>query len=165
VTYRLAYGFLVILLLALLAIMLDLRSVPFWQNRLHYAPVAVDVKNFSVTWANARGELADTTSLPVNERETFQFEFPYVSTHEPVMDSALKVVVKEKLPDTGAYVMRIIGKDGSVMLPLRRQDDGTYASSEFIPASQDDAAKYVHGVRVVHLHGEEYSMAVERVLP
>ncbi len=32
VTYRLAYGFLVILLLAMLSIALFLRSVPFWQD-------------------------------------------------------------------------------------------------------------------------------------
>ena len=163
-TYRLAYGFLVMFLVSLLVIMLGLRSVPFWQDRLHYAPVAVDAKYFSIAWATARGELLDATSLPVNERETFHVEFPYVDTREEVDDCALKVVVKEKLPDA-AYVMRIIGKDGTVTLPLRRQDDGTYASSEFIPVSQDDASRYIHGVRIVPLHGEECSMAVERVLP
>lgn len=163
VTYRLAYGFLVILLVALLVIVLGLRAVPFWQDRLHYAPVAVDAKNFSIAWANTRGDLGNTNSLPVNERETFQFEFPYLSTHEQVDDCALKVVVKEKLPDA-AYVMRIIGKNGTVTLPLRRQDDGTYASSEFVPVTEDDTSRYIHGVRIVHLRGNNYSMAVERVL-
>ncbi len=162
-TYRLAYGFLVMFLVALLVIMLGLRSVPYWQYRLHYAPVAVDAKSFSIAWAATRGELSDANSLPVNERETFQFEFPYLNTREQVEDCALKVVVKEKLPDA-AYVMRISGKNGTVTLPLRRQDDGTYASSEFIPVSADDSSKYIHGVRVLPLHGDQCSMAVERVL-
>ena len=98
VTYRLAYGFLVILLLAVLAIALFFRSVPFWRDRLHYAPVAVDIKKMSVAWAAQRGDLTETTSLPANERETFQFEFPYLTTREQVENCALKVVVKEKLP-------------------------------------------------------------------
>ncbi len=80
-------------------------------------------------------------------------------------DCALKVIVKEKLPDTGAYVMRIRGEDDTVTLPLHRQDDGTYASTEFVPVSEASHPSYIHGVRTVHLHGDEYSFAVEQVLP
>ncbi len=163
-SYRLAYGSLIMLLLAVFMLLLSLKLVPYWQTRYRFEPVALAPRALAIAWAVDRGAKDnEVVDIPVTLSGNFQFAFPYFDSQHQVEDYALKVVVKEKLPDDN-YVMKISGRDDSVTLPLKRQDDGTYASSEFIALEDKDGARYFHGVRVLHVRGGTCSLAVEKVV-
>ncbi len=81
-----------------------------------------------------------------------------------VEKSAVKVVVKAKLPDSSDYVLKLTGKADTVTLSLARQDDGTYSTPAFIALEAGDTARYFHGVRVFHVRGDQCLLAVERVV-
>jgi hypothetical protein len=166
VTFRLAYGFLIVLLVTLLAVAMGLRSVPFWQTRMRYEPVAIDGTKFAIAWALDRGatQYDELRYLPVGVGHAIHFSFPYVNQEEQVEDRALAVLVKEKLPADSSYVVHLRGVEDSITLPLRRRDDGTYASTVFIALEDAKGSRYFHGVRVFHIHDGACSLSVEKVV-
>jgi hypothetical protein len=164
VAYRLAYGFLIILLLSIFSLILSPTMVPYWQTKYRFEPVAVDGNALAIAWAEDNGKPTEVTNIPVSVPESFQFAFPWFNMQKQVEKSALKVLVKAKLPETSSYVLKMTGKADTVTLPLARQDDGTYSTPAFIAMQADDTAHYFHGVRVFHVQGEQCLLAVERVV-
>ncbi len=165
VVYRLAYGFLIILLLAIFSLMMSLKMVPYWQSKYRFEPIALDVHSLAIAWADDGTRTSIVGSIPVTVPASYQFAFPWVNMQHQVEKSAVKVLVKEKLPVDSAYVLKLSGKAGTVTLPLDRQDDGTYSTPEFIALQSDDAAgPYFHGVRVFRVRGDQCLLAVERVV-
>jgi hypothetical protein len=162
--YRLGYGFMIILLVAVFALLLSLKLLPYWQAKYRFEPVAVDGHSFAIAWASDDGKVDQVTNIPVAVPESFRFEFPYIDMQKQVEKSAVKVLVKAKLPETESYVLKLSGKDDTVTLPLARLDDGTWSTPEFIAMQADNTARYFHGVRVFHVHGEQCLMAVEKVV-
>jgi hypothetical protein len=164
VTFRLAYGFMIILLLSLFSLLMSLKLLPYWQTKYRFEPVSLDGHSLAIAWADDGGKTGDVPNIPVAVPESFQFAFPFFNMQSQVEKSALKVLVKAQLPATDAYVLKLTGKADTVTLPLRRQDDGTYSTPEFIAMQADDTSRYFHGVRVFHVHGEQCLLAVERVV-
>jgi hypothetical protein len=164
VAYRLAYGALIILLVAIFLLLLSLKMVPYWQTKYRFEPVALDEHSLAIAWAVDHGKVTEVGNIPVTAPDSFRFEFPYLNMQKQVEDYALKVLVKEKLPESESYVLKLSGKEDSVMLPLLHQDDGTYSTPAFIALQADDSAHYFHGVRVFHVHGEQCLLAVEKVV-
>jgi len=162
VVYRLAYGLMVILLLAIFSLLMSLKMVPYWQTKYRFEPVALDGRNVAIAWADdkVRNEVGN---IPVSAQASFDFAFPWFNMQHQVEKSAVKVVVKAKLPDA-SYVLKLTGKADTVTLPLARQDDGTYSTPAFIALEEDDAGRYFHGVRVFHVRGDQCLLAVERVV-
>lgn len=164
VVYRLAYGFMIILLLAIFSLLMSLKMVPYWQSKYRFEPVAVDGHSLAIAWAADGSKPSEVASIPVTVPDSFQFAFPWVNMQHQVEKSAVKVLVKEKLPVDSAYVLKLSGKAGTVTLPLDRQDDGTYSTPEFIALQADDNEPYFHGVRVFRVRGDQCLLAVERVV-
>jgi hypothetical protein len=162
--YRLAYGFMIILLLSIFTLLLSLKLVPYWQTKYRFEPVALDGHALAIAWAVDHGSVTEVGDIPVTAPESFRFEFPYVNMQRQVENYALKVLVKTKLPDNDSYVLKLSGQQDSVTLPLLHQDDGTYSTPAFIALQADDPARYFHGVRVFHVHGEQCLLAVEKVV-
>jgi hypothetical protein len=154
----------IILLLAIFALLLSLKMVPYWQTKYRFEPVALDGSSLAIAWAEDKGKPSEVTNIPVTVPESFRFGFPWLNMQNQVEKSALKVVVKVKLPEDASYVLKLSGDTDSMMLPLRRQDDGTYSTPAFIALQADDSARYFHGVRVFHVQGEQCLLAVERVV-
>jgi len=163
VVYRLAYGFMIILLLAIFSLLMSLKMVPYWQTKYRYEPVLLAGNAVAIVWAddNGRNEVGD---IPVSATGSFEFGFPWINMQHQVEKSAVKVVVKAKLPDSSDYVLKLTGKADTVTLRLARQEDGTYTTPAFIALDADDAGRYFHGVRVFHVRGDQCLLAVERVV-
>jgi hypothetical protein len=154
----------IILLVSLFALLMSLKLLPYWQTKYRFEPVALADHALAIAWAQDSGKTDEVTDLPVAVPESFQFAFPFFGMEKQVEKSALKVLVKTKLPDTSAYVLKLSGQADTVTLPLHRQDDGTYSTPEFIALQAADPARYFHGVRVFHVQGEQCLLAVERVV-
>ncbi len=159
----------IILLLAIFSLLMSLKMVPYWQTKYRFEPVALDGRSVAIAWADdaRRTEVGD---IPVSAPASFEFSFPWLNMQRQVEKSAVKVFVRAKLPESSHYVLKLTGKADSVMLPLARLDDGTYATPAFIALEAGDAAeadeggRYFHGVRVFHVRGEQCLLAVERVV-
>jgi len=164
VIYRLAYGFLIILLLAVFSLLMSLKMVPYWQTKYRFEPVAIDGHTLAIAWASDGAKAAEVSDIPVSVPESFQFAFPWVNMQRQVENSAVKVLVKAKLPEASTYVLKLTGKADTVTLPLARLKDGTWSTPEFIALQADDPARYFHGVRVFHVRGDQCLLAVERVV-
>jgi len=162
VVYRLVYGFLIMLLLAIFSLLMSLKMVPYWQTKYRFEPVALDGRNVAIAWADD-GRQNDVGDIPVSAQASFDFNFPWLNMQHQVEKSAVKVVVKANLPEA-SYVLKLTGKADTVTLPLARQDDGTYSTPAFIALEADDAGRYFHGVRVFHVRGDQCLLAVERVV-
>jgi hypothetical protein len=160
----------VILLLAIFSLLMSLKMVPYWQTKYRFEPVALDGRSVAIAWAEdgARNEVGN---IPVSAQASFEFAFPWLNMQRQVEKSAVKVVVKVKLPEA-AYVLKITGKADTVTLPLARQNDGTYSTPAFIALEAgdegrdlaEDTGRYFHGVRVFHVRGDQCLLAVERVV-
>jgi hypothetical protein len=164
VAYRLAYGFMIILLLAIFSLLMSLKMVPYWQTKYRFEPIAIDGRSLAITWAGDKGTSSEVGNIPVTAPASFEFAFPWFNMQTQVERSAVKVLVKAKLPDTSAYVLRLSGKGDLMRLPLARLDDGTYATPEFIALEAGETGNYFHGVRVFHVNGDQCLLAVERVV-
>ncbi len=154
----------IVLLWAVFSLMLSLKMLPYWQTKFRYEPVSLEGNAVASVWAddNGRNEVGD---IPVSATGSFEFGFPWINMQRQVEKSAVKVVVKAKLPDSSDYVLKLTGKADTVTLSLARQDDGTYSTPEFIALQSDDAAEpYFHGVRVFRVRGDQCLLAVERVV-
>lgn len=166
-TFRLAYTMMIVLLLVVFSLLLSLKMVPYWQTKYRFEPVALDGRNVSIAWADD-GTRNEVGNIPVSAQASFDFAFPWWNMQHQVEKSAVKVVVKAKLPDA-SYVLKLTGKADTVTLPLARQNDGTYASPAFIALEAgdpdpEDTGRYFHGVRVFHVRGDQCLLAVERVV-
>jgi hypothetical protein len=150
----------IILLLAIFSLLMSLKMVPYWQTKYRFEPVAVDGRSVAIAWADDKNEVGN---IPVSARASFDFDFPWFNMQRQVEKSAVKVVVKVKLPEA-SYVLKLTGKADTVTLPLARQDDGTYSTPAFIALEAGDAGRYFHGVRVFHVRGDQCLLAVERVV-
>ncbi len=164
VVYRLAYGFLIMLLLAIFSLLLSLKMVPYWQTRYRFEPIAVDGRAVAIAWASDAGRIIEVSSIPVSVPESFQFGFPWINMQRRVENAAVKVVVKARLPESSLYVLKLTGRADTVTLPLARQTDGTWSTPAFIALAADDRDHYFHGVRVFHVSGDQCQLAIERVV-
>jgi hypothetical protein len=162
VSYRLAYGLMVSLLLAFFSLLMSLKMVPYWQTKYRFEPVALDGHAVAIAWADNSGQ-SEVGNIPVSATASFEFAFPWFNMQRQVEKSAVKVVVKAKLPEA-AYVLKLTGKADTVTLPLALQNDGTYSTPAFIALEAGDTGRYFHGVRVFHVRGDQCLLAVERVV-
>jgi hypothetical protein len=163
VSFRLAYGLMVVLLLAVFSLLLSLKMVPYWQTKYRFEPVALDWHSVAIAWADDTGR-NEVGNIPVSAAGSFEFGFPWLNMQRQVEKSAVKVVVTAKLSGSSSYVLKLTGKADTVTLPLARQDDGTYTTPAFIALEAGDSDRYFHGVRVFHVRGEQCLLAVERVV-
>ncbi|HEX4140113.1 MAG TPA: hypothetical protein VHY09_07175 [Candidatus Methylacidiphilales bacterium] len=161
-SYRLAYGLMIVLLLATFSLLMSLKMVPYWQTKYRFEPIALDGHSVAIAWADDGGS-KEVGNIPVSATESFEFAFPWLNMQRQVEKSAVKVVVRAKLPEA-AYVLKLTGKADTVTLPLDRQIDGTYSTPAFIALEAGDAGRYFHGVRVFHVRGDQCLLAVERVV-
>ncbi len=162
--YRLAYGAMVILLLAIFSLLMSLKMVPYWQTKYRFEPIAIDGHALAIAWAGDKGNADEVGNIPVSATASFDFAFPWLNMQSQVERSAVKVLVKTKLPESSNYVLRLSGKSGMMRLPLARQLDGTYSTPEFIALEPGETENYFHGVRVFHVSGNQCLLAVERVV-
>jgi hypothetical protein len=165
VSYRLAYGSLILLLLAIFALLLSLKMVPYWQTKYRFEAIPIDGHSVAIAWAVDHGPKHDEVAgIPTTVSDNFHFAFPWLNAQRQVEDYALKILVKARLPESSTYVMKLTGQDDTITLPLKRQSDGTYASDEFIALEDTAPPRYFHGVRVFRVSGEQCLLAVERVV-
>ncbi len=160
--YRLAYGFLIMLLLAIFSLLMSLKMVPYWQTRYHLEPITLKGDAVAIAWAD--NQPGQAHNIPVSASESFQFAFPWFNMQRQVEKSAVKVVVKANLPKSSSYVLKLTGKAETVTLPLAPQEDGTFSTPAFIALEAGDTGRYFHGVRVFHVRGDQCLLAVERVV-
>ena len=78
----------------------------------------MDGHALAIAWADDDGKTSGVANIPVAVPESFQFAFPWLNMQRQVEKSALKVLVKAKLPETDSYVLMLSGKADTVMLPL-----------------------------------------------
>jgi len=164
VSYRLAYALMISILIAFFSLLLSLKMVPYWQTKYRFEPIAVDGHTLAIAWAADQGKTGNVGNIPVSAPASFEFAFPWFNMQAQVERSAVKVVLKTRLPKTSAYVLKLTGKAETVTLPLARQQDGTYSTPEFIALEAGETGSYFHGVRVFHVRGGQCLLAVERVV-
>ena len=154
----------IILLLAIFSLLMSLKMVPYWQTKYRFEPIALDGHSVAIAWADDGGPASGAVNIPVSASDSFEFAFPWFNMQRQVEKSAVKVVVKVKLPKSSSYVLKLTGKAETVTLPLAPQDDGTYSTPAFIALEAGDTGRYFHGVRVFHVRGDQCLLAVERVV-
>jgi hypothetical protein len=144
------------------SLLMSLKMVPYWQSKYRFEPVAVDGHAVTIAWASDDGSA--TGNIPVSAMASFDFNFPWLNMQRQVEKSAVKVVVKAKLPQSSNYVLKLTGKAETVTLPLALQNDGSYSTPAFIALEAGETGNYFHGVRVFHVTGTQCLLAVERVV-
>jgi hypothetical protein len=154
----------VLLLLSIFSLLMSLKLVPYWQAKYRFEPVALDGHALAIAWAEDEGKPSEVAHIPVTVPESFQFAFPFLDMHGQVEKSALKVLVKTRLPEDALYVLTLRGEADTVTLPLARQQDGTYATPAFLAMQTEGTAHYFHGVRIFRVGGEKCRLSVERVV-